>query len=278
MKHLIALIFGVAASFWLICARGWLLAKFHRDIEWMRVTSLRFNPHPINARQRTIIMYGVFGLVLAGLWVVAPNPIVAILFWLVLMWVPKIAVEVAWKRRRKAIDEQLPTTIAAMCNSIRAGLTLVQAIQRLADQAPEPIRTEFQIMANRYAFGADLATTIKEAKERLDLQNFNLFASALLLNREMGGDVAETLNRISQSLDRLKQMKLTVEASTSEGRTNIKVLLVAPIIMLLMLSTIDPKGVNMLFTTPEGYGVLLLAAALTGTGVYFALRITRSEV
>ena len=118
-----------------------------------------------------------------------------------------MVVEALWQRRRRQIDLQLPAAIAALSNSIRAGLTLVQAIQRLAETAPEPIRTDFRVMANRYAFGASVESTIREAKERLASQNFNLFASALLLNREMGGDVAETLARISQSLDKLHQMR-----------------------------------------------------------------------
>ena len=94
----------------------------------------------------------------------------------------------------------------------------------------------------------------------------------------MGGDIAQTLFRISASLDKLHQMRKTVEAHTSEGRTNIKLLLIAPVFLLLFLATVDPEGVAMLFTTPQGYGVLLVAAVLTGTGVYFAARITRTEI
>lgn len=275
---IIAVTAGVAAGLLAWGARRWAVARFRRDVEWVRQTALRFNPNPVDAVRRTILLYALFVVVLALLLLLSPNPFFAFLLWLVLLLVPKIAVDVAWKRRRAQIDRQLPAAISTMCNSIRAGLTLVQAIERLGEQAPEPIRTEFKIMANRYAYGADLVATVREAKARLDMPNFNLFASALLLNREMGGDVSDTLNRIAQSLDRLRQMHQTVAAHTSEGRTNIKVLLIAPVIMLLMLSTVDAEGVTMLFTTPQGYSVLLLAAVLTCTGVYFAMRITRSEV
>lgn len=278
MKYYIAILCGLAVGLACFGCRHLLWHKFLRDITWMHESSMRFNPNPGNARQRVLLLYGLLTLILIMLLFIAPNPIFAFVFWLALLWTPKWIADWAWKRRRKQIDQQLAPTIAAMCNSIRAGLTLVQAIQRLSEQGPDPIRSEFQIMANRYAYGADLAMTIRESKARLNLPNFNLFASALLLNREMGGDVAETLQRISQSLDRLRQMRQTVEAHTSEGRTNIKVLLVAPIFMLLLLSTIDPTGVGMLFSTPQGYAVLLVAGLLTGTGVYFAARITRSEV
>ena len=161
---------------------------------------------------------------------------------------------------------------------MRAGLTLVQAITRLAEQAPEPIRSEFKIMANQYGLGADMETVIRNAKARLNLPNFSLFASALLLNREMGGDVSETLTRISKSLDKLREMRKTVEAHTSEGRTNIKVLLVAPVFMLLVMAMVVPLGVRLLFTSLPGLAILTIALGLAGAGVYMANRITKAEI
>lgn len=269
---------GLAAALAVWGGRDWLLRRFERDVEWVGRTWLRFNPTPPNARTATLAMYVILLAVLLALVAVVPNALVALAVWLLVLWLPRILVEMAWAQRRARIDHQLAGAITMMANSIRAGLTLVQALQRLSEQAPEPIRTEFAVMANRYAFGANLEMTVREAKERLGLQNFNLFASAMLLNREMGGDVAETLDRISRSLERLHKMRQTVEAHTAEGRTNIQVLLIAPVFMLLLMATVDGPGVALLFTTAAGYGVLLVAGALALTGVYFAGRITRSDI
>ena len=94
----------------------------------------------------------------------------------------------------------------------------------------------------------------------------------------MGGDISETLTRISKSLDKLREMRKTVEAHTSEGRTNIKILLLAPVAMLLLMAAMEGKGVMMLFTTTQGVAMLMIAGLLAGTGVYLARRITRSEI
>lgn len=278
MPLLLAILFGLAAACLAWAFRGWFAARYRQDLAWVEETSLRFSPERSNPQVWTLLMYTVLGGVLLFLLTATPSPVFGALLWLAMLPLPKLVVEILWRARRKRIDQQLPGTIAAMSNSIRAGLTLVQALQRLAETAPDPIRSEFRIMANQYAYGSDLDTVIRAAKGRLNLPNFNLFASALLLNREMGGDVSDTLTRISMSLDRLRQMKMTVEAHTSEGRTNIKVLLIAPVLMLLLMSTMDPEGVGLLLTTSQGYVVLLIAGTLTGTGVYFAARITRSEV
>ena len=275
---LIPLTVGLASALAVWGLRDWFYRRFNTDVAWIQSTWLRFNPDPPNARVVVSGIYAVLLVCLLGLLVLIGNPLVAGGLWLFLLIVPKILVEMAWSQRRQKIDKQLPAAIATMSNSIRAGLSLVQAVERLSEQAPEPIRTEFKVMANRYAFGANVETTVREAKERLMLPNFNLFASALLLNREMGGDVAETLDRISRSLERLQQMRQTVEAHTAEGRTNIKVLLVSPLFMLLIIASVDQEGVELMFTTASGYGVLLVAGLLAGVGAYFAAKITRSEV
>jgi tight adherence protein B len=269
---------GVAVGVGVWAGRAWLGAKFARDAAWMRETFLRFRPEPVDARAYTIGYYVGFALLLLGLVAVVPFWPLAVALWAGCLFVPGVLIDWAWARRLAQVDLQIPQTVSTLANSMRSGLTLVQGIARLAEQAPEPIRTEFKIMANQYGYGADMETVIRNAKARLNLPNFNLFASALLLNREMGGDISETLTRISKSLDKLREMKKTVEAHTSEGRTNIKVLLVAPLFMLGMMALVMPKGVGLLFTTLPGAAVLLIAGALAAAGVYLARRITKSEV
>jgi tight adherence protein B len=273
-----SVLMGVAIALLIWGGRDWILNRYKSDVAWLRDTTLRFSPKPIEAESRMRMIYAVYLVILISLIFIAPHPLIAVALWVTLLTLPKLIVQMMWSQRRVKIDHQLPAAIAAMSNSIRAGLTLVQAVQRLSEQAPEPIRTEFQILMSRYTFGASLEASVRETKERLQLPNFNLFSSALLLNREMGGDVSETLSRISQSLDKLHQMRKTVEAHTSEGRTNIKVLLISPVVLLLMMSTIDGEGVYLLFSTSQGYAVLLIAGVLIAAGTYFASKITKQDI
>ncbi len=273
-----SMIAGLAVALGMWGARGWILRRFERDVQWMRETSLRFRPDPIDARMYTVAFYAGYVVLLFALLAIVRVAPMAVVLWIGSWFLPRVLIEWAWKARLEKIDVQIPQAVSSLANSMRAGLSLVQAITRLSEQAREPIRGEFKIMANQYAYGADMETVIRNAKARLALANFNLFASALLLNREMGGDISETLTRISKSLDKLREMKKTVEAHTSEGRTNIKVLLAAPVVMLGMMSLVMPKGVGMLFTTLPGAALLMIAMLLAGAGVYFANRITHSEI
>jgi tight adherence protein B len=266
---------GVALAVWAL--RGWFRERYLRDQAWMRETFARFQPEPINGRAYTLALYGNYILLFVVTQVLFA-PVFGFAVWVATWFLPRMLVSWAWKRRLKELDAQIPQAVATLANSMRAGLTLVQAVTRLSEQAPEPIRSEFKIMANQYGYGADMETVIRNAKARLGLPNFSLFASALLLNREMGGDVSETLSRISKSLDKLREMRKTVEAHTSEGRTNIKVLLAAPVFMLLVMAIVVPQGVRMLFTTLPGLAILTIAGLFAGVGVYMANRITKAEI
>jgi tight adherence protein B len=274
----IAALIGLSAALAAWSLRAQLERQFRRDSDWVAKTAARFSPNPVDATAWTAGYYGLLAVLFLVLVAIMPNPLFAIVFWLLLLWVPKVIVEAMWQKRRRQVELQLPAAISSLANSIRAGLTLVQGIRRLSETAPEPIRSDFLVMANRYDLGGGLESTIIEARDRMQSQGFNLFASALLVNREMGGDAAETLGRISESLEKLHEMRKTIEAHTSEGRTNIKVLLIAPVGMLLMLSAVDSEGVKMLFTTPEGYGVLLVAGIFIGLGIYFSSKLTNQEV
>lgn len=256
----------------------WLRGRIEADRRWIQQTALRFSPDPPQTTMWLAVLYAGRVLVLVALLAALPSVIAAMGLWVLSLFLPPLVAEKMWERRRAKIDDQLPLSIRFMANGVGAGLTLVQAIQRLAEQAPSPIAQEFRIMANRYALGEDVEAMLLQSKSRLRLPDFDLFATALLINREMGGDIGVTLQRIARSIERLKELRMNMLAQTSEGRTNIKFLAVTPVFILLMMQAIDPEGLNMLFTTVPGMILLLIAAALTGLGVFWASRIVATEI
>ena len=157
-------------------------------------------------------------------------------------------------------------------------MTLIQAIERLAERGAAPIKTEFRIMANQWGLGSDFTAVIEEAKRRLGLQSFNLFASAVLVNQRMGGNVTDTLERLAHSLESIDSMQRDVHAATSEGRTNVKVLMIAPLIMLGLVEIMDHQAVALLFTTALGGVLLGLAAILTAIGAIWAWKVAHADV
>ncbi|MDX2115999.1 MAG: type II secretion system F family protein [Planctomycetota bacterium] len=275
---LISSLAGVALALFAFAARGPLQRKFQRDVEWLQNAMWRFSPDPFDARPWVLGNYvGAVVITVIAALVIPVKPLVPVIA-LAAWFGPRLAVERAWEKRRRKIDLQLPAAILQMSQSVAAGMTLAQAVERLSERAEEPVRTEFRVMANYWRHGADLAATFEDAKRRLRLPNFTLFASALMVNQKMGGNVVDTLDKLGRSLEQIERMRAEVYAATAEGRTNIKVLAVAPVLMLGLVSFMDWTAVQMLFTKPLGWALLGVCTALTVTGTFFAWRIVNADV
>lgn len=274
----IAVLFGVAIGLLAFALRGPFRRRFEKDVAWLEHTFWRFSPTPRPARP--YIMWGYIGAfaLLVVLIALSSNVILSLAIWGVVIMLPRWYAARAWSKRREEIDEQLPDAVRQLSSSVGSGLSLAQAIERLAIRAQAPIRTEFYVIASYWKLGADFTTSIEDAKRRLGLANFDLFASALVVNHRMGGNVTDTLDRLATSLESIARMKREVHAATAEGRMNIKVLAVAPVIMLGLVSFMDAEAVGMLFTRTMGQLMLGFCITLTVIGTMWAWKIVDSDV
>ncbi|TVQ78695.1 MAG: hypothetical protein EA380_05600 [Phycisphaeraceae bacterium] len=274
----IALATGLTIGAFVWIARQQLIARWEQDCAWLAHAIWRFSPEPFDPKPYVAGYYiGAF-LLLLFLLALVPSKIVGLVIWVVLILLPRMIIDRRWEKRRALIDEQLPATVLQMSSSVASGMSLVQALERLSERAPEPIRTEFRVITNHWRMGSDLSATIEEAKRRLRLQNFTLFSSAILINQRMGGNITQTLERLAHALESVERMRREVYSSTSEGRTNIKVLVVAPFIMLGIVAVMDLKAVMLLFQRPLGWILLGIAAVFTAVGTLWAWRIVNADV
>lgn len=271
-------IVGFAVFLAVFALREPILRRWDRDNAWLRGRFFKFSPEPRATEAWVALIYA--GMIISPmiLYALTLNWPIALALAIGVAFIPKLLLDRAWEKRRKQVDEQLPAAVLQMSNGVGSGMTLIQAIDRLAERSPEPIRTEFQIISNQWKHGADLVQAIEEAKARLDLPNFTLFSSALSTNQQMGGNVVTTLDRLAHSLEGIQEMQHEVMTATAEGRMSIKVLAAAPAIFLVLISFINFSGVILLFTEPLGRLLLGAAALLTGLGVLWAWKIVNADI
>ncbi len=275
---LLAATFGISIGMFVFALRASCVRRFERDVAWLEHTLWRFSPSPKPARPYVVAAYIFSFSLLAVLLIATRNPALSAIVWTIVVVIPRLYAERAWKKRKAEIEEQLPEAVRQLSSGVGSGLSLAQAIERLAIRAPMPIRTEFFVVSNYWKLGADFTTSIEDAKRRLELANFNLFASAIVVNHHMGGNVTATLDRLATSLESIARMRRDIYAATAEGRMNIKVLAVAPFLMLGLISFMDAEAVGMLFTRPVGQAILGFCVMLTGIGTYWAWQIVKSDV
>jgi tight adherence protein B len=259
-------------------ARSPLRAAFERERAWW---AFHFERLALDTRHahRSAIAFLLFVLVAClATALLAPSPILAVAAPPAL-WTARHALAAQrWRRRRDRIQQQLPEALRAIASAVNSGLSLPQAIDNAARSVPDPVRVELRIMSSRYALGDDLSTVIEAARERLQLPDFNLFATALQVGRSMGGDIGLVLNRIANAVESVQLMRGKVRAATAHGRTNLKFLAAAPFLMLAIINVIDPEGVALLFSTPLGWLFLSVAVAMCVSGFLWARRLIRVEV
>jgi tight adherence protein B len=186
---------------------------------------------------------------------------------------PRAVVSSLIVRRRILIRDQLVAGCVALANATRAGLALAQGIESVLPETPAPLRDELARIHREVHGGRPLAAAIRDARDRLALDSFTLFASALLVCMERGGKVTEALDRISKSLQENQRLERKLEADTASGNLVVKILALCPLGFLCLFGLMDPAGTSLLFTTVPGQVILLVAAALTFIAVKWAQAI-----
>jgi tight adherence protein B len=205
----------------------------------------------------------LLGLVLAALLVLAP--------WYILRRMAE------WRRRK--IEDQLADAMVSLANGVKAGLSLAQALEMLANDSPWPINVEFRQIVNEYKMGRPLDRTLVEAKNRLRSENFALFAAAMLASYESGGKLNETVERIAHSVLELQRLERKVQSETAQARkAAIYMALVPAFVLAVYYVAIDAENTKLLFTSPVGQAMLATAIVLNVIAYLWARSILNPDI
>jgi tight adherence protein B len=182
------------------------------------------------------------------------------------------------RRRERQLVAQLPDSLDALAGGLRAGLGLAQALGALAEQQPAPTRHEYALLLRKQRLGMSMDQALEELAARAPRQEFVLFVTAVRIAREVGGNLAETLDRLADTLRRKLAMEERIDALTSQGRLQGWVVGTLPLLLLWVLHLLEPETMRTLYTTPHGWGVLAVLAVLLGIGALLIRRIVRIDV
>ena len=181
--------------------------------------------------------------------------------------------------RRLKIEDQLADAMVSLASAIKAGLSLAQSLEIIAQQAPKPISQEFKQIVGEYQLGKPLERCLKEAKVRLRSENFALFAAAMEASRESGGRLNETVDRIAHSVRELQRLERKIKAETAQARTSALYMSFAPFVILAMYYFfLDPQNTERLFTTFMGQIMLSIAVVLDIAAYLWARKILTPEI
>ncbi len=187
---------------------------------------------------------------------------------------------VAWKRRRRLrqFEERFPEALDLLGRAVRAGHAFTTGLEMIAKDSPEPVAGEFRTAFEEQNFGLPLRDALLNMTERIPLIDVRFFVTALLIQKETGGNLAEILDGLSRVIRERFRIFREVRVRTAQGRLTAGILIALPIFMLIVLSILNPTYVKVLFTDPQGPIVLTIAAVMQIIGSFIIWRIIQIEV
>jgi tight adherence protein B len=181
------------------------------------------------------------------------------------------------KRRLRAFEEDFPEAIDLLARSARAGHALQSGLREVAEESRDPIREEFRQVFEEQKFGLPLTESLLGLADRVDIVDVRLFVTALLIQKETGGNLAENLDNLSEIIRERFRFKRQINVHTAHGRMTGAVLAAAPLVMLFLLNMVSPEYMRPLFMEPLGRMMLAGAAMLQIFGFLVIRRLTDIE-
>jgi tight adherence protein B len=181
-------------------------------------------------------------------------------------------------RRRQRLLAQLPDALDLLAASLRAGLSLVPAIQHLASHQPAPLAQELALIVRRQRLGRSLEEALEVMRERIGGSELALFATAVAVARELGGNLSDVLCRLAQTLREKQAIERKIDALTAQGRLQARIIGLLPLALLVIMTQMAPRAMHLMFTTPPGWAALLALLVLEATGLLLLRRQVRIDV
>jgi tight adherence protein B len=210
--------------------------------------------------------------------VVTRNLLITVLVVLLGVVGPFLYLSVLASRRQAKFDEQLPSTLQLLAGALQAGHSLQQAVDTVVQEAGDPISSEFHRVLTEARLGRPLEEAFEAMAKRTRSVDFEWTVMAIRLQRQVGGNLAEVLSTVSQTIRDRYSLKRQVKALSAEGRLSSIILSVLPILLFLALLLINPVFLKPLFTTPVGLMMIGGSAVLMIFGVFWLKKITEIKV
>jgi tight adherence protein B len=192
--------------------------------------------------------------------------------------IPFVVVNNKRNRRQKMMAVQLPGALDFLSRVLKAGHSLTTGLQMMGEELPKPLANEFRKTYDQHTLGASIENELKDMATRIDSTDFAFFVTAVLIQRQTGGDLSEVLKNISGMIRNRMRLQQHVKSKTAEGRLTGYVLVAFPFVMFMLLALKDAKYAHALTATATGHKLLALALALQMGGLWAIKKITTIKV
>lgn len=217
------------------------------------------------------LFFGMLGWILTNGWL-------AVLFWGVGLWIPNLYLNSRIKGRIKAFEGQLPDALALMANSLKSGYSFLQAMEVCSRELPDPLASEFGQVMKEIRVNIPVEDALVNLTRRVPSDDLDLIVTAVLIQRQVGGNLAEVLDRISGTIRERLKILGEINTLTAQGRLSGWIISLLPIGIGLVMYILNPSYISALFYHPLGWALLGAATISQFIGVAIIRSIISMEV
>jgi tight adherence protein B len=206
-------------------------------------------------------------------------PVVGILILaLVGAWIPRYAVWWMRRKRYRRLCTQLPEALALWAGLLRSGQGVIPALQQVTLRQAAPLGEDLRLLLNQQRVGMPLEVAIQALQVRTGVQDLRMLSTLLHLNKDLGGNLAESLQRLSELLAKRLAMEGRITALTAQGKLQGWVVGALPVLLLVVLYFMEPDAMRALHTTWQGWSAVATMLVLEIVGFLFIRRIVNIDV
>lgn len=192
--------------------------------------------------------------------------------------IPDLFLESAKSKRGKKLNAQLPEALTIISNGLRAGYSFTQAMGVAARELDNPISEEFSKVLRDNSLGKPIEEALTDMAKRAEDEDIDMFVTALIIQRQVGGNLAEVLDTISETIRERVKLKGEIKTLTSEGKLSAVVITVLPIAIAIVIALINPEYIRTLVTTTIGLVMVAAAVIMEIVGIYLLRKIVDIDI
>ncbi|MBM7660294.1 tight adherence protein B [Bacillus mesophilus] len=191
---------------------------------------------------------------------------------------PKWYLNKKQKERLRAFNESLPDMITTIIGSLRAGFSFPQALKTVVEEANSPIKEEMETVLREMQYGSNIEESLQGLKDRMPSDDLDLMIQAILIQRQVGGNLATVLDKIVETIRDRTKIQRQIVTLTAQGRLSGIVIGLLPVILGCVLYLIEPDYIGTLFTNVIGIIMLSAGVISSAIGFVFIRKLTTIEV
>jgi tight adherence protein B len=186
--------------------------------------------------------------------------------------------DILWQRYVKNFAEQLPDMVGVVANAVKAGHSVPQALELVIEEFQDPMASEVGEVAQELRMGVAMDQAMRNWSSRVEDDDLDIFCSAVIIQRQTGGNLAEILENLAGTMRERKKIHGQIRTLTTQGRMSGLVMSFLPLGLYVALYLIVPERMGLMFTHPMGWGLIALVALLLTIGGLFIKRIVTIDV